>query len=149
MQQKVARLTVTDLVEANYMLSEILKLKPTNSYNQPSDKFTAPLMSISDSSHGGKVRDYGQTGGILGLQISDNFVNLKQYHVLNWTSHKQKIFSHLSFGAEIISAAYIDDRGYYPRETIREIFPHTNVDHEMIVDSKTIFDTITTLHEAH
>lgn len=69
--------------------------------------------------------------------------------MLNWTSHKQKRVSHSSFGAEIIAAADIDDRGYDLREMMREVFPVTGIEHELIVDSKALFDTITTLHEAH
>lgn len=71
------------------------------------------------------------------------------YHVINWTSHKQKRISHSSFGAEIIAAVDIDNRAYDLREMFRQIFPGTNIEHELIVDSKALFDTISTLHEAH
>lgn len=71
------------------------------------------------------------------------------YHVLKWTSHKQNRVSHSSFGAEIIAAASIDDRGYDLCEMMRQIFPLTKIEHELIVDSKALFDTITTLHEVH
>lgn len=149
MQQKVGRLTVSHLVEANDMLREVLQLDPSIRYRKPDGIIAAKLVSFSDASHGGKDRDYGQTGGIIGIKIEDQSGSRKIYHVINWTSHKQRRTSHSSFGAEIIAAADVDDRGFDLREMLREVFPHTDIDHELIVDSKALFDTITTLHEAH
>lgn len=71
------------------------------------------------------------------------------FYGIGWMSNKQRSISYSSFGAEIIAAADVGERVFDLRETIREIFPHYHIKHEMIVDSKDLFDTITTLHESH
>lgn len=148
MQQRINNLRVVHVVEANSMLKDILLLKPVLHF--PSIEgivSSAIVVSFSDAAHGGKEFDYGQTGGVTGLRVSQSGSNDELYYGISWTSGKQRRISHSSFGAEIIAAADVDERGFDMRETIREIFPHCEVKHEMIVDSKALFDTITTLHE--
>lgn len=149
MQQKVAKLRVQHLIDANEMLSELLALQMIVTYRRPTSVSGAKLVSFSDAAHGGQVEDHGQSGRLIGLRIYDDGYGSELYHILDWGSHKQNRISHSSFGAEIIAAAEMDSRGYDLRESFRIIFPSANIEHEMIVDSKALFDTITAIHEAH
>lgn len=149
MQQRINGLRVAHILEANSMLKDILMLKPELRFPcVPRDFSSAILISFSDAAHGGKEFDYGQTGGVTGLRLSGPGKSDETFYGISWTSGKQRRISHSSFGAEIIAAADVDERGYDMRETIREIFPHCTIKHEMVVDSKALFDTITTLHES-
>lgn len=106
------------------------------------------IVSFSDAAHGGKEFDYGQTGVVTGIRIPQRDGTGGILYALGWTSSKQKRISHSSFGAEIIAAADVDERGFDLRETIRDIFTHCHIRHEMILNSNALFDTITTLHES-
>lgn len=148
MQQRINCLKVSHILDANSMLRDIVNLRPTLRFPVAADgKGAAMIVSFSDAAHGGKDFDYGQTGGVTGIRIPRADGTGGVYYGIGWTSCKQKRISHSSFGAEIIAAADIDERGFDLRETVREIFPHCHIRHEMIVDSKALFDTITTLHE--
>lgn len=149
MQQRINCLKVGHIMETNSMLKDIMCLSPVLRFPaNTSEGTTAMVVSFSDAAHGGKEFDYGQTGGVIGIRISQEHREGGTFYGISWTSSKQKRISHSSFGAEIIVAADMDERGFDLRETIREIFPHSHIKHELILDSKALFDTITTLHES-
>lgn len=71
----------------------------------------------------------------------------EQFYVIDWVSTKQKRISHSSYGAEILACAEADDRGYYLKMGLRSLFPKANMRNEITIDSRGLYDTISTLHE--
>jgi len=69
------------------------------------------------------------------------------YHVIDWSSHKQRRVSHSSYGAEILACADSDDRGYHLRSSLRSFDTQCGIKHCLHVDSRGLYDTVTTLHE--
>lgn len=66
---------------------------------------------------------------------------------MNWSCSKQRRISHSSYGAEIITCADADNRGYYIKKEVQTILPEVRIRHELNVDSRGLYDTITKLHE--
>lgn len=58
-------------------------------------------------------------------------------------NHKQHLISHSSFGAQTITADDNDDMEFHVKETMMDICPYQIIHHEFIVESKELFDTIT------
>lgn len=56
--------------------------------------------------------------------------------------------SRSSHVAEIITAESADDIGYFLKEVLQELFPLKPIKHELLLDSKSIFETITSLHRS-
>lgn len=56
-----------------------------------------------------------------------------------------------TFGAEILAAADADadadDRGFDIKSSLESVFQNEDFKHEILVESRALFDTITTLHE--
>ena len=67
--------------------------------------------------------------------------------MLDWSSSKQHRVSNSSYGAEKLACAEADDRGFYITMCLRSIFPKKCFRHMILVDSKGLYDTISTLHE--
>lgn len=147
MQQRLGDLRVKHLIDGNASVKEILKLRPYISYRRVTGCPDVRLVSLSDAAHGGADSIYGQTGGLCGIAIKSSGSHGTIYHPLGWTSHKQKRVSYSAFGAEILAAADADDRGYDLKLSIQAILRDRNVTHELYVDARALFDTITTLHE--
>lgn len=147
MQQCIANLKVQHLIDANEMLKDLLKLKPWITFRRPSNTEQVTYCTFSDASHPND-RDYGQTGIIAGFRITNELDSRTIFHPIDWTSHKQRRVSYSSYGAEILAAATADDRGFYFKDAVNRLFPHVTIKHELFVDSKCLFDTITTLHES-
>ena len=147
MQQRIGNLKVQHLIDANEMLRDLLKLKPWITFRHPRNTNQVTYCTFSDASHPND-RDYGQTGIISGLRITNKINDRTIFHPVDWTSHKQHRVSYSSYGAEILATASADDRGFYFKESINRLFPHAKIKHELFVDSKCLFDTITTLHDS-
>lgn len=69
------------------------------------------------------------------------------FHIIDWESSKQRRVSHSSYGAEILACTDVDDRGYGIKEALSSIFQNQTFKPKLNVDSKGVYDTITTLHE--
>lgn len=147
LQQRLGSLTVRHLLEGNEMLRELSALRAQVTFRRPGDIDSITVCTISDASHGGNDSVYGQTGIICGLRIVSRAPKEELFHPLVWSSHKQRRVSYSSFGAEILAAAAADDRGYEVKRSIFSIFPESPLRHEIMVDSKALFETITTLHQ--
>lgn len=48
---------------------------------------------------------------------------MAKFHLIDWTSHKQRRISHSSFGAEIVAYADNNNRCFAIQETLCELFP--------------------------
>lgn len=147
MQQKLGLLKIGHVIEANKMLTELKKLKAELMFIWPQNIGSVSISSLSDASHGCADETYGQTGTFCGLKIQSSLHDLPLFHPIAWTSHKQRRVSYSSFGAEIIAAACADDRGYDLKMSFRSLFPLTPLRHQLLVDSKALFETLTTIHQ--
>jgi len=67
----------------------------------------------------------------------------------DWSSHKQRRVSHSSNGAEILACSSGDDRSLYLTGSYGILFPTSDIRNELNVDSRGLYDTITTLHEGN
>lgn len=147
MQQRLGDLRVSHLLEANRMMDELKPLHHSITFKAPKRPAEVTICTFSDASHGGLDEIYGQTGCITGVRINQRGGLPTIFHCIDWTSHKQKQVSYSSFGAEIIAAAHGDDRGFNLKGIFAELFPHKPLKHELLVDSKALYETITTLHQ--
>lgn len=89
---------------------------------------------------------YGPTGIITGILIYSGDGEPNIFHAVDWSSAKKRRISYSSYGAEILSCADADDRGFCLKSGLNAL-SSTKLRHRLIVDSKGIYDTISTLHE--
>lgn len=68
-QERLERLKVSHLLEANEALREILALHPSIRYSAPEATNEARVQTLSDASHGGAECDYGKAGRLSGPLI--------------------------------------------------------------------------------
>lgn len=147
MQQKLGCLTVAYVREANKMLKELLTLHHARiRYMTPMGMEDAHVLTLSDAAHRGKGCENGQTGGLSGI-LDKRKNGTKVYHLLDWTSHKQRRISYSSFGAEIVACADNDDRGYDIKEPLIGGFPTRRTKSKLIVGSRALYETITKPHD--
>lgn len=147
MQQKLGDLRVSHLLDANRMTNELKPLHHGVIFKSPLRPADITICTFTDASHGGLDEVYGQTVCISGLRITQSGGLPTLFHGIYWSSHKQKQVSYSSFGAEIIAAANGDDRGFNLKGIFLELFPHRLLKHELLIDSKALYETITTLHQ--
>lgn len=67
--------------------------------------------------------------------------------MIDWASIRQKRVSYSSYGAEILACTEAYDRGFNIKCALKSISPLDDFPQILNVDSKALFDTITTLHE--
>lgn len=147
MQQQLGDLRVKHIVDGNNLMKEVMTLRPYIKYRRPPGLSNIKVVSLSDAAHGGGESVYGQSGSICGILIDNAGSSERVYHAISWTSHKQKRVSYSAFGAEILAAADADDRGFDLKLSLRSILSGNEIRHELFVDARALFDTITTLHE--
>lgn len=147
MQQKLGYLRISHLLDANRMIDDPKPLHHAITFKEPSNPAGITISTLSDASHGGLDETYGQSGCITVLRITQSNGLPTLFHCNDWTSHKQNQVSYSSFGAEIIAASNGDDRGFHLKCIFADLFPHRLLKHEILVDSKALYDTITTLHQ--
>lgn len=129
------------------MVKDLRKLDPTLLFIKPRNPGNVVLCTFSDAAHP-KDRDYGQTGLFIGILSRKGGLDSRDImHLIDSSSYKQQRVSHFAYGAEILAAATSDARGYYEKMAVNTLFPETPIKHDMNVDSKALWDTITTLHE--
>lgn len=104
------------------------------------------LVTFSDTSHGRIREEYGPIGIITGFG-RETFKYIF-FHPISWTSQKQRKISYSSFCSEILAAADEDDRACHIKEVLAERFPQKGLKRKLIVDSKSLFETIPTLHRS-
>lgn len=147
MQQTAPKLKVSDVIEANKMLKELKDMQPTINLNKMKMYMNkVEVWTFSDASFNiTSGREYGQTGIITGIHARSDEEE-KTFHIIDWTSSKQRRVSHSSYGAEILACSDADDRGFYIKEALKSI-TRVNTKHVLHVDSRGLFDTISTLHD--
>lgn len=146
MQQRLPRLKVAHLVDANEMVHGLRTLDPTIVFKRVPKAENASLCALSDASHQ-KDKDYGQTDLLIGILCQCKLQKRSTFHVIDWVSQKQQRVSYSSYGSEILAAATADEFSFYYKQAINTLFPLSPLKLELNVDSKALWDTITTLHE--
>lgn len=113
MQQRMSRLTVSLLIDANKMLHELRNLRAVINFRRLNGKTTAvDIVSFSDASFNLSPNQiYGQTGIVTGLRYRTQN-DATAYNMIDYCSSKQKRVSHSPYGAEIIAYTEADDRGF-------------------------------------
>lgn len=66
---------------------------------------------------------------------------------IDWSSQKRRRVTNSSYSAEILAAVDGDDRGYNLKLIKTSIGDKWNMEHVLIVDSKSLYDKINALHE--
>lgn len=144
--QRQANLLVHDLDVGNKLIGELKKLKPIVKFvAPPTDADSVTLLGFSDASFniiGGTC--YGQSGFVCGLLFRKG--NLLIFHVYDWYSNKQRRIVYSSFGAEILACADADNRLFGLRMGMSALLG-SDVESELLVDSKGLFTCITTLSD--
>lgn len=115
------------------------------SYKSPTRPSDVTLGRFSDASRGGVHETYGQRGSLTGLRVTQGGELPTLFHAIGWSSSKQKI-SFSSFGSDSIAAGAGDDGGFDLKCSFIQLFPHPLLKHDLLVDSKSLYETITTLH---
>lgn len=145
MQQTVTRLCVRDIINANRYWKQLRGLRAIIRFNAGNRDNDITVCSFSFNIT--TCQSYGHTETITRLAFDVNRGRWRIFNAINWTSCKQRRVSYSSFGAEILACAEADDRGFYVKQAIQSIFDDLKVRHELNVDSKGLYDMITTLHE--
>lgn len=148
MQQRAPTLRVQDLTEANKMLKELKDLTPIVRFRKLDSSIRAmDVWTFSDASFNiVSGRDYGQTGIVTGIMV-ESIDGQQAFHLVDWASTKQRRISHSSYGAEILACSDADDRGYFLKQGLRSMGGGQDIRHILHVDSRGLFDTISTLHD--
>lgn len=68
------------------------------------------------------------------------------FYLIDWSSLKKRRISHSSHGAEILACADGDDMGLNVKNCLTELQREKKVQNTVKVDSRGLFETITTLH---
>lgn len=135
MQQKVTKLCVRDLFDANRELKQLTEMNPRIKFNANATGKCITICSFSDASFNiTAFQSYGQTGIISGLEFDTNRERRRIFHPIDWTSCKQRRVSHSSYGAERLACADADDRGFYVEQAVQSIFVDMKIKQELNVD---------------
>lgn len=132
------------LIDANDIVRELRRLDPMIMFPKVRKARDVVLCTFSDAGHP-KDRDYGQTGMLVGILSGSGILGDDIFPLVDWCSHKQSRVSHSAYGAEILAAATSEDRGYYFKMAVNTLFPDSQIKHEMNVDSKALWDTVTSV----
>lgn len=145
LQQRTSDLRVKHLTEANKLLKQLKLLPSALKYKKGRMQDKVNVFTFADASYNiAAGLEYGQTGIIVGLTVPTPAGDA--FHLIEWSSQKQRRISHSSYGAEILACADGDDRGFHVKSCVSELHRDKAVEHTLHVDSRGLFDTITTLH---
>ena len=145
LQQQLGELKVSHLAQANGVLKEMKKYPPILIFGRPDVVQEVRLCTFADAAFpkiDGSV--YEQTGILCGLVLGTG--PEAAFHPLGWSSHKQNRVSRSSSAAEILSIVEAEELGLSLRIAL-EAISGRQIPHELNVDSRSLFDTITTQHE--
>lgn len=145
LQKSTADLRVKHLTEVNKLLKQLKQLPSTLKYKKGDTGRNVEVVTFADACfHKAAGLEYGQTGVVVGIVVPSEAGRF--YHVIVWMSQKQRRISHYFYGAEIIACADGADHGFNVKNCVRKLAKGRQVEHNLHVNSKGLFDTITTLH---
>lgn len=132
------------LVNANTKLSDLNSLGGTVVYFRPSPFAVTTVRTFSDALFNiSKNMSFCQSELLMAFAFDSN----ETFHSIDWSSCKRKRVFCSVYGAEISACSDDDNRGHYVGLVCMSIFPTLDVRHQAVVDSKRLFDTLTTLHK--
>lgn len=137
LQQSAASLRVKHIVEGNKLLKQLKFLPASLYYRNEYVGQRAEVCTFADVSFNIAA---GLEYGKMGMLVSSGS------HTIDWISQKTPRISHLYYDAEILTCADGDDMGYRVKMSFRELLRDEGIKHVLHVESKGLFDTITTLH---
>lgn len=144
LKQLLPYLEVKHLIKANSMLHHLNSLRASIKYRKPSSFDQIILTTFSDAPFNISIStSYGQTGPLTTICFDSETV----IHPIDGSSYKQKRVCFSSYGAEIHACADAKHREFYDRSACLSIISTAKNIHQMVVDSKGFFETLTTLHE--
>ena len=146
LQQNLGQLKVKHLTQANGVLREAQRNSSILVYGSPKQKSCLSLCAFADAAFP-KVDGgiHGQTGIFCGLVLGSG--PEAALHPISWSSHKQTRVCRSSSAAEIMAIAEAEEVGSALRIAIERVCDR-EVPFELNVDSRSLFDTITTQHES-
>jgi len=149
MQQRMPLLDVGDLMEGNSILKELRDPQAVIRFRKfPADTESATLCSFSNAAFNtSSSQSYCQTGAISGKRFKGYLHEPDILHAVDWSSCKKRRVSHSSYGAEILACTEGDDCGYRIKQALNSLAPRDFFRHVLHVDSKGLYDTVTTLDE--
>lgn len=142
-----AKLVFVDLVQADANIKQFRELDATVRFLSPEKIIPSIFTSSYASFNIPSQQSYGKSSIISGLVSKNTKFKNHIFHPIDWLSCKLRIVSHSSYGAEILTCTDADDRGYYLRESFNSIFESSDIQLELNVDSKELYDTTSTLRE--
>lgn len=129
----------------NEMLRHLKKLRALIRFKIPTALDSMKAATFSDASINVNTQtSYGQTGYLTGVLFENNI-----FHRIDRSSNKQRRVCLSSYGAEIRACPEADDTGFALKYALKALYPRISVIHQLWVDSRGLFDTVTTLHEGH
>lgn len=146
MQQRLGLFKVQELVTTNEMVKELKKLKHLTAFVSPMDNLNVMATAITDASHCKKDEIYGRSGLLNGMKMDVS--SGSSIHPFCRSYGKQRKICYLSFGAKILVAADGDDRRYSVKMALISLFPKCKIRHQLLVNSKPLFETKTTLNHS-
>lgn len=134
-------------MEANRSIEEFKDLSPMIKFKALTQQADMQITTFSDASFNiSSLQVYGQTGIVTGINVYQHD-NQILFYPINCTWTKQRRVKHLSYWAEKLAAAKTDERKFYIRNILADLSREFRLDHVLIVDSNSLFDSIATLHE--
>lgn len=85
---------------------------------------------------------YGQTGIFCGIRYHTAKHDARQYHIIDWSSHKQRRMCYSAYGAEILACTTAKDPGFALKQSIMDLFPTLMCTHQLQTGSKALFGII-------
>lgn len=139
---------IKDNIDANGFLKHLQNLKAEIRFNIIEKENDMIICSFSDAAFNiTSCQSYGQTGINFCISFDANRGRKRIFDPLDWTGSKQRRSSHSSYGAEKFACSDAEDGGYYVKQAIQNILHTRTKKHEINVNSKGLYDKITTLHE--
>lgn len=149
MQQKLPRILDQDICKDKNNLKEMKDLQPMIVFRNLDERIWPLFIStlIEAAFNISSQSEYRQTGVLIGIEYESSEEVSSSFYCIDWCRVKQQRICHSSCGAKINVWTVEDDCGYALKMTLQVIFELLTIFHVVHVDSKRLFDTITTPHE--
>lgn len=145
------KLRVEYLVIANDMLKDLMTLDPKVSYKalHATDNIIEALYTYLsyDSFNHGIANGCGQKRLITSLRILQGG-GPDLIHTSYWASSKRRLLSYSAYKAEVRASPDPEDRAFHLEQSINGMLSYARIRSELCTDSRWLYNTATTLHEA-
>lgn len=147
LQQRSSNTTVNDLITQINLVRSLKKKSTKVLYKRPSPgSYKLSVFAFSDAGRAYN-REYGQLSFIIGILVGE-LEKGSTFYLLNWGSSKSKRPIKSIGSAEIMAASQTIDEGKIIKLVISQLL-NISIDFWEAIDSKDLFDTLTTCHAAN